>query len=94
MAQMDRQDEPPGRDHHPDCYSMWLAGGGIAAGRVIGETDDLGLKAVNEKVHVHDLQATLLNCLGFDHEKLTYRHQGRDFRLTDVGGSIVQGMLA
>ena len=94
MAQMDRKDEEPGRDHHPDCFSMWLAGGGIAQGRVVGKTDDIGLKPVEDKIHVHDLQATLLHCLGFDHEQLTYRHQGRDFRLTDVGGKVVQQLLA
>lgn len=94
MGQMDRQDEDPGRDHHPDCFSMWLAGGGIAGGRIVGETDDIGLKPVEDTVHVHDLQATLLHCLGFDHEKLTYRHQGRDFRLTDVGGRVVEKLLA
>ena len=89
MAQMDRQDEDPGRDHHPDCFSMWLAGGGTAGGRIVGKTDDIGLKPVEGKVHVHDLQATVLHCLGLDHEKLTYKHQGRDFRLTDVGGRVV-----
>ena len=94
MAQMDRKDEDPGRDHHPDCFSMWLAGGGIAGGRVVGRTDEIGLEPVEDKVHVHDLQATLLHCLGFDHEKLTYRHQGRDFRLTDVGGRVVDKLLA
>ena len=94
MAQTDRQDEDPGRDHHPDCFSMWLAGGGIARGRVVGKTDEIGLKPVTDKVHVHDLQATMLHCLGFDHEKLTYRHQGRDFRLTDVGGEVVGEILA
>ena len=94
MAQMDRRDEEPGRDHHPDCFSMWLAGGGIAGGRVVGSTDEIGLKPVQDRVHVHDLQATLLHCLGFDHQKLTYRHQGRDFRLTDVGGHVVDKLLA
>ncbi len=94
MAQMDRQDEAPGRDHHPDCFSMWLAGGGTAAGRVVGATDEIGLKPVEDSVHVHDLQATLLHCLGFDHERLTYRHQGRDFRLTDVGGRVMGKLLA
>lgn len=94
MGQMDRQDEDPGRDHHPDCFSMWLAGGGIAAGRIVGKTDEIGLKPVEDKVHVHDLQATILHCLGFDHEKLTYRHQGRDFRLTDVGGRVFEKLLA
>ena len=72
---------------------MWLAGGGTARGRIVGNTDDIGLKPVEGKVHVHDLQATLLHCLGFDHEKLTYRHQGRDFRLTDVGGRVVKEIL-
>lgn len=94
MGQMDRQDEDPGRDHHPDCFSIWLAGGGMAAGRIVGRTDEIGLKPVEDKVHVHDLQATILHCLGFDHEKLTYRHQGRDFRLTDVGGRVFDKLLA
>ncbi|MCB1022028.1 MAG: DUF1501 domain-containing protein, partial [Acidobacteria bacterium] len=83
-----------GRDHHPDGYSMWLAGGGIKGGQVIGTTDDLAMHAVDDIVHVHDLQATLMQCMGFDHTKLTYRHMGRDFRLTDVGGKVVQQMLA
>ena len=94
MIQLDRPDEGAGRDHHPDCYSLWLAGGGIKPGTILGETDDIGLKTVHGKVHVHDLQATVLHCLGFDHEKLTYHHQGRDFRLTDVGGKVVDSMLA
>ncbi len=94
MAQADRQDEAPGRDHHPDCFSMWLAGGGFAAGRAVGRTDEIGLKPVEDPVHIHDLQATMLHCLGFHHEKLTYRHQGRDFRLTDVGGRVVEKLLA
>ena len=94
MIQLDRDDEAAGRDHHPDCYSLWLAGGGIKPGTIIGETDDIGLKTVADKVHVHDLQATVLHCLGFDHKKLTYHHQGRDFRLTDVGGNVVEKMLA
>lgn len=94
MAQMDRQDEDPGRDHHPDCFSMWLAGGGTASGRIVGKTDEIGLKPVEGSVHVHDLQATLLHCLGFDHEQLTYHHQGRDFRLTDVSGRVVDELLA
>ena len=94
MAQMDRTDEEPGRDHHPDCFSMWVAGGGFAGGRVVGQTDEIGLKAAGERVHVHDLQSTMLHCLGFDHERLTYRHQGRDFRLTDVGGRVVESLLA
>jgi Protein of unknown function (DUF1501) len=83
-----------GRDHHPQAFSMWLAGGGIKPGITWGETDELGFHVVKDKVHVHDLHATLLHLLGFDHTKLTYRFQGRDFRLTDVFGEIVQGLLA
>jgi uncharacterized protein (DUF1501 family) len=83
-----------GRDHHPNGFSMWLAGGGIKGGQVIGSTDELALQVASEKVHIHDLQATILRCLGFDHTRLTYRHMGRDFRLTDVGGNIVAKMLA
>ena len=94
MIQLDRDDEGAGRDHHPDCFSLWVAGGGMKPGTIIGETDDIGLKTVQDKVHVHDLQATVLHCLGFDHTKLVYHHQGRDFRLTDVGGKVVHNMLA
>jgi len=83
-----------GRDHHPLAYSMWMAGGGIKGGQVVGETDDIGFNIVRDKVHVHDLQATLLHCLGFDHKQLTYLHQGRNFRLTDVEGEVVQKLLA
>lgn len=86
--------ENAGRDHHPLAYSMFMAGGGIKGGQVIGKTDDIGFNIVEDKVHVHDLQATILNRLGFDHTKLTYRHMGRDFRLTDVSGEVVQKMLA
>ena len=93
MGQLERVDEDPGRDHHPKCFSAWVAGGGVKGGQVIGKTDELGLKVVEDKVHVHDLQATLLACLGLDHTRLTYRHMGRDFRLTDVEGSVVQKML-
>ena len=82
-----------GRDHHPLAYSMWMAGGGIKGGQVVGTTDDLGFNVVNDKVHVHDLQATLLHCLGFDHKRLTYLHQGRNFRLTDVDGEVVNKLL-
>jgi uncharacterized protein (DUF1501 family) len=82
-----------GRDHHPIAYSMWLAGGGIKGGQVVGATDDLGFNITEDKVHVHDLQATIMQCLGFDHTKLTYRHMGRDFRLTDVAGNVVKKML-
>ncbi len=82
-----------GRDHHPNSYSMWLAGGGIKGGVTIGETDDLGFNIVKDKVHVHDLHATILHLLGFDHTKLTYKFQGRPFRLTDVHGNVVENIL-
>src|ERR1700730_7503910 len=83
-----------GRDHHPNAFTMWLAGGGIKRGITLGESDELGFNAVKDKVHVHDLQATILHLLGFDHTKLTYRFQGRDFRLTDVHGEVVKELLA
>ena len=83
-----------GRDHHPNAFTMWLAGGGVKAGLTLGESDDLGFNVVKNKVHVHDLHATLLHLLGFDHTKLAYRFQGRDFRLTDVHGEIVKELLA
>src|SRR5688572_2898579 len=82
-----------GRDHHPNCYSIWMAGGGVKPGLVLGKSDDLGFNAVEDRVHVHDLNATILHLLGFDHEKLTYRFQGRDFRLTDVHGKVVDKLL-
>ena len=75
-----------GRDHHPNCYSIWMAGGGVKPGLVLGKSDDLGFNAVEDRVHVHDLNATILHLLGIDHTKLTFRSQGRDFRLTDVHG--------
>ncbi|MCU1263529.1 MAG: hypothetical protein JWO80_6414 [Bryobacterales bacterium] len=83
-----------GRDHHPVAYSMWMAGGGIKGGQVVGKTDDLCFNIVEDKIHVHDLQATILNRLGFDHTRLTYRYMGRDFRLTDVEGTVVKKLLA
>src|SRR5271165_1230464 len=83
-----------GRDHHPLAYTMWLAGGGIKGGQVVGKTDDLGFNIIEDKVHIHDLQATVLNTLGFDHTRLTYRYMGRDFRLTDVSGNVVKKLLA
>ncbi|MHB1561168.1 MAG: DUF1501 domain-containing protein [Isosphaeraceae bacterium] len=83
-----------GRDHHPNAFTMWLAGGGIKAGITHGATDDLGFDVVKDRVHVHDLHATILHLLGFDHTRLTYRFQGRDFRLTDVSGEVVKGLLA
>ncbi|MEI8381346.1 MAG: DUF1501 domain-containing protein [Planctomycetota bacterium] len=83
-----------GRDHHPQAYTMWMAGGGIKRGLVYGSTDDLGFHVVDNPVHVHDLQATILHLLGMDHERLTYFHAGREFRLTDVHGRIVHDLLA
>ncbi len=83
-----------GRDHHPRCYSMWMAGGGVKGGTRHGRTDDFGYSVVEDGVHVHDLQATLLHLLGVDHEQLTYRHQGRRYRLTDVHGTVVKQLLA
>jgi hypothetical protein len=84
----------PGRDHHMRAFSMWLAGGGIKGGVTHGATDELGYHAVEDRVHVHDLQATILHLLGIDHKRLTYRYQGRDFRLTDVEGKVVTPILA
>ena len=83
-----------GRDHHPNCFTMWLAGGGVKPGITLGESDEFGFNATRDRVHVHDLHATLLHLLGFDHTKLTYRFQGRDFRLTDVSGEVVEKLLA
>lgn len=83
-----------GRDHYPDCYSIWMAGGGVKGGHSHGASDDLGFQVAHDKVHVHDLQATLLYLLGFDHTKLTHRFQGRDYRLTDVHGRVVKELLA
>ena len=83
-----------GRDHHPNAFTMWLAGGGVKPGITLGETDDFGFNVVKDRVHVHDLHATILHLLGFDHTKLTYRFQGRDFRLTDVHGEVVRELLA
>ena len=82
-----------GRDHHPDAYSMWMAGGGIQGGQVVGKTDDFCLNITEDPVHIHDLQATILHCLGFDHKRLTYRHMGREFRLTDVAGNVINKLL-
>ncbi len=83
-----------GRDHHPNAFTMWLAGGGVKAGVTFGESDDLGFQVVRDRVHIHDLHATILHLLGFDHTRLTYRFQGRDFRLTDVSGEVVRGLIA
>jgi hypothetical protein len=83
-----------GRDHHPNAFTMWLAGGGVKGGVVHGKTDELGFNAVEDKVHVHDLHATVLHLLGFDHTKLVHRTQGRDFRLTDVHGHVVGDIIS
>jgi hypothetical protein len=83
-----------GRDHNPFGFTMWLAGGGIKGGTIYGKTDDFGFKAVENPVHVHDIQATILHLLGIDHTKLTYRYSGRDFRLTDVAGKVLTDIIA
>jgi uncharacterized protein (DUF1501 family) len=83
-----------GRDHHPNCFTIWLAGGGIKGGVAIGKTDDFGYNLVGPGVHVNDLHATVLHLLGIDHTRLTFRFGGRDFRLTDVAGQVVKSILA
>jgi uncharacterized protein (DUF1501 family) len=87
-------DRSLGRDHHPQAFTMWMAGGGVKPGLSLGQTDDFGFNVVRDRVHVHDLHATLMHLLGFNHEKLTYRFQGRDFRFTDVFGEVVSPLLA
>ncbi len=95
MAEVRRGNAPgkEGRDHHPFGFTMLMAGGGIKPGFIFGDTDELGYHATDSPVHVHDLQATILHCLGLDHQRLTYRHQGRDFRLTDVAGNVIKEIL-
>tara|TARA_B100000497_G_C7683875_1_gene414067 strand:+ start:2198 stop:2638 length:441 start_codon:yes stop_codon:yes gene_type:complete len=83
-----------GRDHHPRCFTVWLAGGGVKKGLAYGHTDEFGYNIIQDPVHVHDLQATILHLLGIDHERLTYKHQGRYYRLTDVHGKVVKEILA
>jgi hypothetical protein len=83
-----------GRDHHPRCFSIWMAGAGVKPGTVYGETDDYSYNIVKDPVHIHDLNATVLHLLGINHKQLTYRHQGRDYRLTDVHGNVVSDILA
>ncbi|MDZ4287746.1 MAG: DUF1501 domain-containing protein [Prosthecobacter sp.] len=83
-----------GRDHHPQAFTIWMAGGGVKAGQTIGATDELGFNIVEDPIHVHDIQATILHLLGFDHERLTFHTQGRDYRLTDVHGKLVKKILA
>ena len=87
------KDDKPGRDHNPYCWTMWMTGAGVKPGMVYGETDEYAWKAIDGKVHVHDLHATILHLLGLNHEKLTYRYSGRDFRLTDVHGRVVKEIL-
>ncbi|MFM8253245.1 MAG: DUF1501 domain-containing protein, partial [Planctomycetota bacterium] len=82
-----------GRDHHPRCFTIWLAGGGVRPGMTWGETDDFSYNVTRDPVHIHDLHATLLHCLGIDHTRLTFRYQGRDFRLTDVHGQVIRDIL-
>ena len=82
-----------GRDHHPRCFSIWMAGGGIRPGMTYGETDDYSYNITENAVHVHDLQATILHCLGINHEALTFKYQGRHHRLTDVHGNVVKQIL-
>jgi hypothetical protein len=82
-----------GRDHHPRCFSIWLAGGGVRPGMTYGKTDEFSYNIAENPVHIHDLQATILRCLGIDHERLTFRYQGRDHRLTDIGGRVVTEIL-
>ena len=83
-----------GRDHHPRCYSMWFAGGGIKPGIVIGETDDFGYNIVRDPVNVHDFHATMMHLLGIQHTRLTYRFEGRDYRLTDIHGELIPALMA
>jgi hypothetical protein len=83
-----------GRDHHPRCFSIWMAGGGVKAGHVYGQTDEFGYNIVNNPVHVHDLHATMMHLMGVDHERMTFKFQGRHYRLTDIAGKVVQGVVA
>jgi uncharacterized protein (DUF1501 family) len=87
-------EQTKGRDHHATGFTMWLAGGGVKSGHVHGATDELGYHATESPVHVHDLHATILHLMGLDHTRLTYRYSGRDFRLTDVHGRVVEEVLA
>jgi hypothetical protein len=93
MTQQQRTDIAYGRDHHPNCFSMWLAGGGVRPGITLGKTDELGIEGVEDRIHIHDLHATALHMLGFDHTRLTFPFSGRNFRLTDVEGELVPNLL-
>jgi len=83
-----------GRDHHPRCFTMWMAGGGVKPGFTYGNTDDFGYNITSNPVHVHDFQATIMHLLGIDHERLTFKHQGRRYRLTDISGKVVSDLMA
>ena len=83
-----------GRDHHPRCFTMWMAGGGVNAGTSYGQTDEYSYNVVEDRVEVHDLHATMLHLMGVDHERLTFKHQGRWYRLTDVHGKLLPGLIA
>ena len=83
-----------GRDHHPKCFTIWMAGGGIKPGMTYGETDDYGYNIVKDPMHVHDLQATMLHLMGIDHTRMIYKHQGRRYRLTDIAGNVIHNVLA
>ena len=93
-AQGDANREKYGRDHHGRAFSLWLAGAGVRAGHIHGATDEFGFNIVENPVHIHDLQATILHLLGLDHERLTFRFQGRQYRLTDVHGHVVKDVIA
>ena len=94
MTPMGEIREHVGRNHHIDCATMWMAGGGVKPGVSVGKTDEFGFAPVEDRVHVHDVQATILHLLGLEHTKLTFHFQGRDFRLTDVEGNVVKKLLA
>ena len=94
FAQIGKNKEKPGRDHHSDAFSMVLAGGGTKNGLMYGKTDEFGMRAIDNRVHVHDLHATILYLMGIDHQRLTYRYSGRDFRLTDVYGRVIHDLIA
>jgi hypothetical protein len=93
-AQIDKNNSEPGRDHHNTAFSMFLAGGGVRGGLTYGTSDEFGMHAIEDRVHIHDLHATILHLMGIDHERLTYRYSGRDYRLTDISGKVVRGILA
>jgi arylsulfatase A-like enzyme len=90
---MGEQRETLGRNHHIDAFTMWFAGAGIKPGQTVGSSDELGFNTIEDKVHVHDIQATILHLLGLDHTQLTFKSQGRDFRLTDVSGDVIKKLL-